>query len=68
MSTTMLYKYPGPHKLQDGDYDHVTVPDEQIEDKLREGWHLTFPDARKAHEDEQAAKAAKAAKKAKAED
>lgn len=55
MSTTMLYRCPGPHQIHGGQFDYVIVDDEQIEAKLDEGWHLTTPEAKAAHEEEQAA-------------
>ena len=64
MSTTMLYKCPGPHHIHDGMYDYKIVPDEEIEATVREGWHMTVGEAKAAHEADEAAKAAKAAKRA----
>ena len=51
MSTTMLYKYPGPHEIHGGLYDYTIVEDEQIEAAQADGWKLTTAEAKKAHED-----------------
>ncbi len=48
-SQTMLYKCPGPHEVHGGKFDHIVVDDEQIEDSLAAGWHLTTTDAKEAH-------------------
>jgi hypothetical protein len=58
MSTTMLYKCPGPHDLHGGKYDYTIVPDEQIDAALADGWFLTTPEAKAAHEKAQAEAAA----------
>lgn len=47
---TMLYKYPGSVQLHDGNYDHVVVDDDQIDDHLAQGWHLTMGEARGEYE------------------
>jgi hypothetical protein len=58
MSTTMLYKAPGPHAIHGGFFDHCIVPDEEIERAKSEGWFLTTPEAKAAHEAATAAAAA----------
>lgn len=50
INVTMLYQHPGPHQIHGGRFDYVVVPDEHIEEKLAEGWHLTT-DAAKAASD-----------------
>lgn len=50
MSHTMLYKFPGPHEIHGGRFDYTVVPDEQIEQALAEGWHLTTDAAKAAEE------------------
>jgi hypothetical protein len=50
MSTTMLYKAPGPHEIHGGQMDYTIVEDDQIEAALAEGWHLTTPEAKQAHQ------------------
>lgn len=50
MSKTMLYQHPGPHLIHGGRFDYVVVPDEDVEAKLAEGWHLTTDAARAAAE------------------
>lgn len=57
ISQTMVYKCPGPHEIHGGRFDFITVDDDKIEDALAEGWHLTTPDAKAAHEAELAEKA-----------
>lgn len=57
MSTTMLYKYPGQHEIHGGRFDYTIVADKDIDKAMAEGWHLTTPDAKAAHEAAQAAKA-----------
>lgn len=47
---TMLYKSPGPHEIHGGHFDYITVDEDEIEDALADGWHLTTPDAKAAHE------------------
>lgn len=55
MSTTMLYKAPGPHDVHGGKFDYIVVADEEIEAHIAQGWHKTTTEAKAAHE---AAKAA----------
>jgi len=65
--TTMLYKCPGPHEIHGGQYDYTIVEDDQIEASLAQGWCLSTPDAKQAHQDlldAQAAKREKAAEDA----
>lgn len=50
MSTTMLYKYPGPHDIHGDKFDYVIVDDEAIEQALSEGWSLTTAEAKEAAE------------------
>ena len=54
MSHTMLYKAPGQHDIHGGKFDYKIVPDEQIDDALADGWHLTTPEAKQALEAEAA--------------
>lgn len=50
MSHRMLYKCPGPFEIHRGHFDTVTVPFEEVEAKLAEGWFMTTPEAKAAHE------------------
>lgn len=59
MSHTMLYKAPGQHDIHGGKFDYKIVPDEQTDEALADGWHLTTPEAKQALETDQAAAAAK---------
>jgi hypothetical protein len=54
---TMLYKCPGPHPIHGGFYDTTIVDASEIDKALSEGWYLTTPDAKAAHEAQQAAAA-----------
>lgn len=47
---TMLYKAPGPHEIHGGRFDYLIVEDDKVEDALADGWHLTTPEAKAAHE------------------
>lgn len=49
--TTMLYRQPGPHQLQDGKYDYLVVPDTEIEQTLADGWFLTTAEAKEAYDE-----------------
>lgn len=49
--TTMLYRQPGPHQLQDGKYDYRVVLDADIEQTLADGWFLTPAEAKAAHDE-----------------
>lgn len=50
MSHTMLYKCPGPHKLDGTMFDYQAVADEEVDAALKTGWHLTQGEAKAAHE------------------
>ena len=39
--TRLLYKYPGPFELQDGNYDYVIVPEKEVDSHLKLGWSMT---------------------------
>lgn len=43
---TMLYKYPGPHKIDDGYYDYCIVDASEVENKIKEGWSKTIAEAK----------------------
>lgn len=58
MTTTMLYKSPGPHEIHGGKFDYTIVEDDQIEAAKADGWHLTTPEAKQAYDDDQAGEAA----------
>jgi len=47
----MLYRFPGPEPLQNGNFSTLIVrdSDEQAQ-ALAAGWHLTTPAAKEAHE------------------
>jgi hypothetical protein len=65
MNQTMLYKCPGSQEMHGGHFDYTIVDaDEEgaIDKALAEGWHLTTPEAKAAHE--AALAAATAAKEA----
>jgi len=49
--STMLYKFPGPHEIHGGLYDYTIVEEDQIEAALADGWSLTTPEAKQAHQD-----------------
>lgn len=55
--TTMLYKCPGPHDIHGGNFDYIIVDDDQIDDALEDGWHLTTPEAKQARDDALASEA-----------
>lgn len=55
MSTTAVYRYPGPFDIHGGKYDFRAVPDGEVDTYLADGWHLTTPEAKAAHEDKTAA-------------
>ena len=48
MSTTMLYKWPGPHSIHGDFFDYIVVNDSDIEQVLADGWKLTTPEAKEA--------------------
>ncbi|MBQ5963148.1 hypothetical protein [Massilia sp. ZL223] len=60
-SQTMLYVAPGPHEIHGGRFDYIIVNDDEIEQHLADGWHLTTTEAKAAHDEEQARAAAAAA-------
>ena len=74
---TMLYKYPGPHKIHGDKFDFVIVPRKDVEAKLANGWSRTTVEAKtlvetrraeaKAAEEKAAAEAKAAEEKAAAE-
>lgn len=49
---TMLYKCPGPHPIHGGNYDTLIVDEDDIEEAMGKGWHLTTPAAKAAHDAE----------------
>jgi hypothetical protein len=49
LDSRMLYKYPGEFQLQDDKWDYIIVPETEVEEKLKEGWFLTSPDAKEAY-------------------
>ena len=57
---TMLYKYPGPHKIHGDKFDFIVVPRKDVEAKIAEGWRLTTPEAKQKVADEKADADAKA--------
>ena len=59
-SQTMLYVAPGPHEIHGGHFDYIIVNDDEIEQHLAAGWHLTTTEAKAAHDEEQARAAAAA--------
>lgn len=44
-NATMLYKAGGKHKIHGGYFDYAVVDAEEVEEKLKEGWHKTTSDA-----------------------
>ena len=50
MSTTAVYRYPGPFDIHGGKYDFRAVPDGEVSAYLADGWYLTTPEAKAAHE------------------
>lgn len=53
---TMLYKHPGQHEIHGSHFDTTIVDEDEIEDAMAKGWHLTTPDAlaaAQAEEDEE---------------
>ena len=52
--STMLYKHPGIHEIHGNKFNYIVVDDDQIEDTIEDGWHLTTTDAlgKEAAEDE----------------
>lgn len=49
-NVSMLYKHPGQHEIQGDRFDYVTVPDDDIEIMLADGWHRTPTEALEASE------------------
>lgn len=49
---TMLFKYPGPHQLQDGGYDYIITEDTTaaIQGAISAGWYRHPTLARAAYE------------------
>lgn len=43
--STMLYKHPGKHDMHGNKFDYVIVDDDQIDETIADGWHLTTTDA-----------------------
>lgn len=43
--STMLYKHPGIHEIHGNKFNYIVVDDDQIEDTIADGWHLTTTDA-----------------------
>lgn len=43
MTKTMLYKHPGKHKLHGDMFDYIVTED--VDAALKDGWHLTTPEA-----------------------
>tara|TARA_R110000822_G_scaffold114811_4_gene246514 strand:+ start:1425 stop:1715 length:291 start_codon:yes stop_codon:yes gene_type:complete len=41
----MLYKHPGIHEIHGNKFNYIVVDDDQIEDTIADGWHLTTTDA-----------------------
>jgi hypothetical protein len=65
---TMLYKYPGATELHGGRFDYIIVDadaDGALAAALADGWKLTTPEAKAAHDE--AVAAAAAAREAEAE-
>lgn len=50
MNPTMLYKFPGPHEIHGSNFDHTIVDEEDIENAMADGWHLTTTAAKAAHD------------------
>lgn len=51
----MLYKFPGPHLLEDGSYDWLTVDansDGELESALADGWRKTLEEAKSLEKDD----------------
>ena len=44
MTKTMLYKYPGKHKIHGDMFDYIVTED--IDAALKDGWSLTTPEAK----------------------
>lgn len=42
----MVFKYPGPHQLQDGGYDYITVEEAEVEAHVALGWSRTPAEAK----------------------
>lgn len=69
-AATMLFKVPGPHKSDFGNYEYTIVDEDEVPKSLEDGWFLTVQDAvkdleaRSAKAKEEAAAAEAAAKKA----
>ncbi len=64
---TMLYKCPGPHAIHGGQFDYTIVEDGQIDASLADGWKLTTPEAKQAHDDAMVAQEAERARAAEAD-
>ena len=43
--STMLYKHPGIHEIHGNKFNYIVVDDDQIENTIADGWHLTTTDA-----------------------
>lgn len=46
---TMVYKYPGPHKVHGDGFDYTVVAAKDVEAMCKAGWSKTTPEAKEAH-------------------
>lgn len=51
---TMLYKYPGEHKIHGDKFDYIITDD--VEGALKDGWSLTTDEAKKPKEEKKPVK------------
>ena len=47
---TMLFKHPGRYKQDGVSYDYITVPDEDVEATVAEGWSRSVLEAKAAND------------------
>ena len=41
----MLYKHPGKHKIHGSEFDYITVPEDEVEAAIKDGWNKTTQEA-----------------------
>lgn len=45
----MLYKSGGKHDIHGGKFDYTIVNESEVDQAIKEGWHLTTDEAKKAN-------------------
>jgi len=44
--SVMLYKHPGPHKIQGDNFDYIIVDGDKVYDAIKDGWFRTTVEAK----------------------